>query len=206
MNSNYQDFLGLGRDLKSGDEKVEEVKVGLLGFRKEVENVRTKVIEREETVSTLVDERRDIRMQISVGRALVEYESRLARLEAQLMMETTGKPVDDDLSESEDDSDEDNEGSYSMPITKLRKNVQQYRLIEETAKGVGEQHPFIQAQAHRMTKVRNTLLLDLSTALRQAKVAGASGADRIMKVMKVYADMDESVEAVKVLKELKRAR
>jgi hypothetical protein len=206
VNSNYQDFLGLGRDLKSGDEKVEEVRVGLLGFRKEVENVRTKVVEREDTVSTLVDERRDIRKQIAVGRALVEYESRLARLEAQLMVESTGKSTDDELSESEEDSDEDNEGAYSMSITKLRKNVQQYRLIQDTAKGVGELHPFIQAQAHRMTKVRNTLLLDLSTALQQAKAAGTDGVDRVMKVMKVYADMDESAEAVKVLKEVKKSR
>jgi hypothetical protein len=62
-------------------------------------------------------------------------------------------------------------------------------------------HPFVVAQVPRMAKVRSTLLLDLSTALRQAKTAGASG--RVMRIMKVYADMEEAGEAVKVLKGLK---
>jgi hypothetical protein len=34
VNSNYQDFLNLGNSLHGGEEKVEEVRIGLLGFRK----------------------------------------------------------------------------------------------------------------------------------------------------------------------------
>ncbi|KAF2179874.1 hypothetical protein K469DRAFT_673718 [Zopfia rhizophila CBS 207.26] len=209
VNSNYQDFLGLGRSLKSGDEKVEEVRVGLLGFRKEVEGVRSKVVERETDVKKLVDERVEIRKQIAVGRALVDYEARLALLEGQLMVETAGKSAMtngyDDVSDSDEDSDDAEEGSYSMSISKLRKHVQQYRLIQEISKGIGENHPFITAQVPRMAKVRNTLLLDLSTALQQAKTAGAPGVDRVMKITRIYADMDESAEAIKVLKSLKAA-
>lgn len=207
MNSNYQDFLGLGRSLKSGDEKVEEVRVGLLGFRKEVESVRSKVVEREEEVKRAVDERVAIRKQIAVGRALVDYETKLALLEEQLMVESAGKPGSDaydDSSDSDEDSDEDDdEGRYSMSVYKLRRNVQQFRLIQEISKGIGEQHPFITAQVPRMMRVRNTLILDLNTALQQAKSAGRPGADRVMKILKIYADMDESAEAIKTLKTLK---
>lgn len=207
MNSNYQDFLGLGRSLKSGDEKVEEVRVGLLGFRKEVESVRSKVVEREEEVKRAVDERVAIRKQIAVGRALVDYETKLALLEEQLMVESAGKPGSDaydDSSDSDEDSDEDDdEGRYSMSVYKLRRNVQQFRLIQEISKGIGEQHPFITAQVPRMMRVRNTLILDLNTALQQAKSAGKPGADRVMKILKIYADMDESAEAIKTLKTLK---
>ena len=78
----------------------------------------------------------------------------------------------------------------------------QYRVVQELQKGLDE-HPFVAAQTPRMMKVRNTLLLDLSTALQQAKAAGSLGAERIMKLMKIYADMDESAEAVKVIKSLK---
>ncbi|KAF2467835.1 uncharacterized protein BDR25DRAFT_344602 [Lindgomyces ingoldianus] len=206
VNSNYQDFLGLGRSLRSGDERVEEVRVGLLAFRKEVESVRAKVVEREECMKKLVDERVAIRKQIAVGRALVDYEARLALLEGQLMVETAGNSAMtngyDDFSDSDEDSD-DEEGSYLVSVSKLRRHVQKYLLIQEISKGIGEDHPFITSQAPRMTKVRNTLLLDLSTALQQAKSAGVSGAARVMKVMKVYADMDEAAEAVKVLKSLK---
>ena len=50
VNSNYQDFLGLGSSLKGGDEKVEEIRVGLLGFQKDVEGIRTNIEQREEDV------------------------------------------------------------------------------------------------------------------------------------------------------------
>ncbi|KAF2647632.1 hypothetical protein K491DRAFT_772421 [Lophiostoma macrostomum CBS 122681] len=207
VNSNYQDFLGLGRSLKSGDEKVEEVRVGLLGFRKEVEAVRGRVVGREDEVRELVGERVEVRRQIAVGRALVDYEARLALLEGQLMVETAGKPAVaggfDEASDSEEDESDDEEGAYSMSVSKLRRHVMQYRLVQEVGRQVGEEHPFIMAQTHRLVKVRNTLLLDLSSALQQAKAAGAAGKDRTMKILSVYADMDEAAEAVKVLKSSK---
>ncbi|PSN74767.1 hypothetical protein BS50DRAFT_567554 [Corynespora cassiicola Philippines] len=206
VNSNYQDFLGLGRSLKHGDEKVEEVRVGLLGFKKEIESVRAKVVEREEEVREAVDERVEIRKKIAVGRALVDYEAQLKLLEEQLVIETTGKEAGDGIEDedSEESEDEDDDGSYGVSISRLRRHVQQYRLIQEAEKRLSE-HPFVAAQAHRIMKVRNTLLLDLSTALQQAKGAGSSGSDQVMKVMKVYADMDESAEAVKVLRSMKSA-
>lgn len=206
VNSNYQDFLGLGRSLKNGDERVEEVRVGLLGFRKEVESVKARVVEREEEVQREVEERVRIRRQIAVGRALVDYEARLKALEDQLVIETAGKDAPaagEDVSDSEEESDEeDDEGPVGLSISKLRRHVLQYRLIQEVEKGLGK-HPFVAAQAPRMMKVRNTLLLDLSTALQQARSAGTFGKERVMKVMKIYVDMEESAEAVKVLKSLK---
>jgi hypothetical protein len=78
----------------------------------------------------------------------------------------------------------------------------QYRLIQELEKSL-DAHPFIAAQAARMTKLRSTLLLDLSTALQQAKSGGTAGSGRTLKVMEIYAQMEESGEAVKVLKSLK---
>jgi hypothetical protein len=78
----------------------------------------------------------------------------------------------------------------------------QYRLVLGLEKGLSE-HPFVASQAARIAKVRSTLLMDLSTALRQANAVGTSGSGRIMKIMKIYADMEESAEAVKVLKTLK---
>ncbi|KAF2702982.1 hypothetical protein K504DRAFT_539191 [Pleomassaria siparia CBS 279.74] len=212
VNANYADFLGLGRSLKNGDERVEEVRVGLLGFRKEVEIVRGKVEGKVDEVEEALEERRDIRKGIVLGRKLVEFEGRLKVLEDQLMVEMAGKKEgededgdtedEEDDDEDDEDEDEDEDGSFGVSIAKLRRHVQQWGLIQEIEKGVGE-HPFIAAQAPRMTKVRNTLLLDLSTALKQARSAGTSGTDRIMKIMLIYANMGESAEAVKVLKSLK---
>lgn len=206
VNSNYQDFLGLGRSLRGGDERVEEVRVGLLGFRKEAEGLRNSVVQREEEVRKSLDEKVQVRKQIALGRRLVDFEARLKALEELLVIETTGKDaiengeVDVSDSEEESDEDEDDDGTLGVSISKIRRLVLHYRVVQEAEKGLDE-HPFVAAQTPRMMKVRNTLLLDLSTALQQAKRAGA--AERVMKVMKIYADMDESAEAVKVLKSLK---
>jgi hypothetical protein len=207
VNANYADFLGLGRSLTSGDEKVEEVRVGLLGFRKEVETVRGKVAEREEEVGEALEERRDVKRKIMLGRRLVEFESRLKGLEEGLVVESAGKScAEDDSSEEEDEDDEEDEG-FGVSIGKLSRHVQQWTLIQEIEKSLnkvmGETHPFIAAQAPRMMKIRNTILLDLSTALKQARSAGTDGVGRVMKLMIVYADMEESAEAIKVLKATK---
>ena len=210
VNSNYQDFLSLGSSLKGGDEKVEEVRVGLLGFRKEVESVRKSVLGKEEEVQKLVDERVDVRKQIAFGRQLLDVEARLSVLEERLMVEsavkseaaTNGDAVD--ISDSEETSDEDeDETRQFMSISKLRRHVYQYLLIRKLSEGISTDHPFLVAQEPRLIKLRNTLLLDLSTALKQAKGAGAAGLDRTMKIMGIYRHMDEATEAVKVLKSLR---
>ncbi|KAH7396210.1 oligomeric golgi complex component, COG2-domain-containing protein [Pyrenochaeta sp. MPI-SDFR-AT-0127] len=207
VNSNYQDFLNLGNSLHGGEEKVEEVRVGLLGFRKEVIALRGVVEERENEVEGLVKERRDVRGEIEIGRRLVDYDARLRELETELVIEIQEKEtiiLGEDVSDSDEDDDDDDEedSSYGVSTAKLRRTVMQYRLIQELEKGLDE-HPFIAAQAPRIAKIRSTLLMDLSTALQQAKSAGAAGSGRMMKVMTIYADMEESGEAVKVLASLK---
>ena len=151
-------------------------------------------------------------MRIDIGRRLLQFDAQLRELETELGVDSLGAVAatadgDDGIEDSdEDDEDDDDEddGPYGVSIAKLRRNVVQYRLVQDMGARLGE-HPFISAQAPRMAKARSTLLLDLSTALQQAKNAGASGSGRVMKVMSIYADMDESAEAVKVLRSLKAA-
>jgi len=206
VNGNYQDFLNLGNSLHGGEEKVEEVRVGLLGFRKEVDGLAGVVGKREEEVGELLQERRDARTKIDLGRRLIDYDARLKELEAELLIETAGHEtiiLGEEVSDSEDEEDEDEEEEgYGVSVAKLRRNVVHYRLVLGLQKELGE-HPFVAAQAARIAKVRSTLLMDLSTALQQAKTADKSDAGRMMKIMKIYADMEESAEAVKVLKTLK---
>ncbi|KAF1941199.1 hypothetical protein EJ02DRAFT_435012 [Clathrospora elynae] len=211
VNSNYTDFLNLGNSLHGGEEKVEEVRVGLLGFRKEVATLMDGVESREKEVDGLVGERRSIRGAVDVGRRVLEFDKRLKEVEGELMIEPSGletiilgedvKDSDDEEEEDEEEGDEEETG-YGVSVAKLRRNGLQYRLVLGLEKELGA-HPFVVAQAARVAKVRSTLLMDLSTALSQAKGAGAEGSGRVMKVLKIYADMEESAEAVKVLKTLK---
>jgi hypothetical protein len=207
VNANYTDFLSLGASLKGGDERVEEVRVGLLGFRKEVAGLKEDVKTREDEVGDLIDQRSEIRKKIAAGRQLVAFEEGLRNLEEALVIEaktavdTDSDEDEDEDEDGEDDEDEDDQGSLGgVSIAKLKRHVLQYRVAQEQGKRLGE-HPFVLAQAPRMAKVRSTLLMDLSTALQQAKVAKAS--NRVLKIVQVFGDMGEPGEAVKVLKELK---
>lgn len=183
----------------------------MLGFRKEVLGLKDVVETREAEVGRLLDQRRELRRKIEMGRRLVDYDERLKELERDLVIETAGREpiiIGEEVSDSDEDEDNDedkdeySEGTYGISIAKLRRTVAQYCVILELKKSL-EDHPFVAAQASRTAKVRSTLLIDMSTALQQAKSAGASGVRRVMKVMEMYASMEECAEAVKVLRSFK---
>ncbi|KAL5423612.1 hypothetical protein PMIN04_003751 [Paraphaeosphaeria minitans] len=204
VNTHYTDFLTLGASLRGGDEKVEEVRVGLLGFGKEVGALAEGVGEREAEVAELVKERERIRRGVVVGRRLMGFEEGLKGLEEGLgivEVPASDSEGEEEADEDDDEDEDEDEGVVGgVSLAKLSRHVLQWRVVQEAEKGLAE-HPFVVAQASRMAKVRGTLLLDLSAALRQAKAAGAKG--RVIKIMRVYADMGEAGEAVNVLKELK---
>ncbi|KAF2140355.1 uncharacterized protein K452DRAFT_352095 [Aplosporella prunicola CBS 121167] len=113
--------------------------------------------------------------------------------------------LDDNSSASDSDDDDDDDDallSGSVPLTRLRRLVQQYLGVKQLTARIGPAHPFLVAQEPRILKVRNTLLLDLGVALKQARAAGVPGRERVLRLMQAYADMDESAEAVKVLREV----
>ncbi|KAL9086083.1 MAG: hypothetical protein Q9165_007295 [Trypethelium subeluteriae] len=204
VNSNYQDFLTLGSSLHGGDEKVEEVRVGLLGFKREVEGVRKHVVERSKEVEGLVQEREEVRAQIFVGRQLLEYESQLGELEEKLLVGSQPRTAinghgDQAASDSEDLSDE--EDTSLMPIAKLRRHAEQYLSIKQLEPLIGVDHPFLTAQQSRLLRCRSTMLLDLSTALKQTEHRTSYGQQRLLKIIGIYRDLDEDKEAIKIIKE-----
>ncbi|KAF4313323.1 putative conserved oligomeric Golgi complex subunit 2 [Botryosphaeria dothidea] len=216
VNANYADFLSLGQALQGGEERVEEVRVGLLGMRKAVEDVRGHVVGREEEVRGLLAERERVRRGRGVARALLEVERRVGELEAGLVVgqgggspakkgtdagsvESSDEEEEEEEEEDSDDDDEEDSGS-SVSLPRLRRLARQYLGVRQISQKIGTEHPFLVAQEPRLTKVRNTLLLDLGAELKQAKAAGPRGKNRVLKVMSIYAEMDEGMEAVKVLK------
>ncbi|KAI9880895.1 MAG: hypothetical protein M1830_009963 [Pleopsidium flavum] len=212
VNENYQDFLSLGQSLKGGEEKVEEVRVGLLGFSRDVEGLRDKVGERKQEVGALLHVRAVTRKQVMAGRKLLEVDQRLEELEARLMVDPNGNlngekgSGDEDggaeLSDGEDDSEEEGMGN-AMSAARLQRHVQQYLYIKHLMAWVDVKHPFLVKQEERLLRLRNTLLLDLSTALKQAKGVDEPSKARLLKVLGIYREMGEKRDALKVLKELK---
>ena len=203
VNGNYEEFLGLGGDLRDGEEKVENVRLGVLGFQREIEGVRKAVRGRLEEVNALLEERRAVREQVVQGRALLEVEEQIGELEESLGMkgEEDEFEADDDDDEDEDDDDDDTSTSkvrLTIPLKKLQRHAQKYLLITRAVRRIGPEHPFLVAQQPRLDEVKKTLLLDLAAALRQAKEKKAS--DIVLAVIKIYGDLDAEAESIKVLK------
>lgn len=120
VNNNYEEFLSLGSDLKGGEEKVEGVRVGLLGFEREIEGIKNVVAERVDEFGKLLNEKKEIRREVMLGRGLLEVETRIAELEDSVGIKLA---VDDgeiwDL-DTEDEEAEGDAGAEAFAISTLR--------------------------------------------------------------------------------------
>ena len=203
MNSNYEEFLSFGRDLKGGDEKVQEVRVGVLSFRREVEGLKAQVQERREEVERLVEERKRVREQIAIGRGLLEVDRRVGELESRLMLVQDGtKDGDGDDLASDDDSED--EAEEQAGVGRLTRHAQQYVYITKLVEKLGPEHAFLVEMENRISRLKQTVLLDLGSALKQARAAaGEEVKPVILRVLDAYRIMGAAGEALKILKELK---
>ncbi|PPJ50885.1 hypothetical protein CBER1_07083 [Cercospora berteroae] len=196
VNGNYEEFLSLGSDLKGGEEQVEGVRVGVLGFAREVEGIKKAVEERREEVKELLDEKKSIRREVVIGRLLLEVNERISELETSLGINVDAEDEQD--LDDDDEEDEDDSGSGIAQLRKLQKHTQHFLMVQRMIDRIGPEHPFFVAQKGRLDEIRKTMLLDLAAALRQAK-AGKSQ-ERTLQVIKLYADLGAEAESVKVLK------
>ncbi|RAH73737.1 COG2 family protein [Aspergillus aculeatinus CBS 121060] len=219
VNENYQDFLSLGIALQGGEEKVEQVRVGLLAFQRDVRAIRDKVEARQEEVEGLLKEKKRLKGEVNVGRALLDYVDRIEELERKLMIgdaarqpraDASATEVESDsdfLDSASDDSEEElTNGASATPLVSLKTlehHIQKYLYLTRLAARIGEEHPFIQGQRTRASKIRSALLLDLKTALDQASHAGDKRDKRTMAILRLYKIMGEDATAVSALKNMK---
>ncbi|KAL8757509.1 MAG: hypothetical protein Q9184_004189 [Pyrenodesmia sp. 2 TL-2023] len=203
VNDNYQEFLSLGSSLRGGDEMIEEVRLGLLGFKRVTQGLKSKVDERRKEVEDLVAQRKEIRRQMQLGRALLDVDYRLGELERSLMI-TTGEvshdgkapEIDRDYGESDEESDDSQE--VHSTTSRLDRQIRHYLLARRGMERVGSDHPSIAQQQARITRVKNTILLDLGNALKQSSTRNDEQTTRLLAA---YGDLGESQQALKVLRE-----
>ncbi len=203
VNSNSNAFLSLGTDLRGGGDKVEDVKVALLGFRRAVEEVKAKVAAKSSETELLTDELRNVRSDIEVGRKMIEASERMKSLEETLALESLpSKAGDLDLHTDDDEveDEEDTDGLIGSPPAKLLASAREYRQIETLVSSLDEDIPLVNKLAARLTKCRNTLLLDLHNALKESRKAGVKGQERTLKYLAIFRMLDAQGEAIKALK------
>ena len=207
VNGNYTAFLSLGDELRGGDERVEDVRVSLLGFRRQVDDVKGKVARRKDETTALGDELRSVRGKIEMGRVMLEVSDRLGSLEERLALGSLPSKDGDrrweEASSDEEDEEEHEDnanGLIGSPPAQLSESARQCRHITTVMSRLDQNHPFVIKQEERLTRCRNTLLLDLGNALKEAKAAGAKGQDRVLKYLAIYRTIDAQDEAIKVLR------
>ncbi|POR31052.1 Conserved oligomeric Golgi complex subunit 2 [Tolypocladium paradoxum] len=205
VNSNYTAFLSLGSELRGGDEKVGDVKVALLGFRRAVDEVKTKVVKRREETQALSNQLRDVRSSIEQGRKMIELSDRLSALEERLAVDSL--PADseqewdsDQGDENEDDEDEHTEGLLGSPPAKLLQSARDCSQITTLAGSLDQTQPFVVKMEARLMSCRNTLLLDLGNALKEARGAGSRGHGRVLRYLEIYRVLEAQEDAVKALR------
>ncbi|KAK8017731.1 hypothetical protein PG993_014057 [Apiospora rasikravindrae] len=196
VNANYTSFLSLGSELKGGEERVEDVRVGLLGFRRAIEEVKGRVGDRGQEIQGLNTELGGVRGEIEKGRRMLELSDRLELLEGRLALD--GAEIDSD--DSEEDEDEDDSQIVGSSATKLATLARDYTTVQALADDIGRDTPYVKKLAERIAKCRTTILLDLGTTIKAAKKAGASGQEKLLKLMAIYAMLDAQKDAIKALK------
>lgn len=202
VNENYQDFLSLGSSLQGGEEKVEQVRLGLLGFKRDVEGLKEKVEGRRKEVADLVEEKKSIRNEVQTGRVLLEIHERIQELEWRLMVDSGGIEKEDENAEFSDSEEESEEGD-GLSTSRLKRHAQQYIYIQRLVKRVGSEHPFLMKEEARILRLRETILLDLSNALKQITPTDDVDKGRIINILSIYREMGEFADALKILKERK---
>ncbi|OAL38410.1 hypothetical protein AYO20_02469 [Fonsecaea nubica] len=183
VNDNYQDFLALGSTLYGGEEKIEDIRLGLLGFERDIKAVREKVDARRSEVAELLRQKKALRQEASIGQALLEIAQRLDLLEDRLEIttpttklsalnvkdgdgeqwgeewvgETTTNDIDEEFNSDEVDG---------IP-SRLKHTTDEYLILKHLASKHSPQHPFLLAQEARMRKIQEILLSDLEMTIKQ---------------------------------------
>ncbi|KIW91625.1 uncharacterized protein Z519_07593 [Cladophialophora bantiana CBS 173.52] len=185
VNDNYQDFLELGSTLYGGEEKIEDIRLGLLGFERDIKAVRDKVDARRNEVAELLRQKRALRQETSVGQALLEVAERLDLLEEKLKISTPtasatkskgqlkdggGEAWSDEWIEetATNESDEEyNSDEVTGVPPRLRRRTEEFLILKHLASKHSPQHPFLLAQEGRMRKIQEVLLTDLEMTIKQ---------------------------------------
>lgn len=200
VNDNYHDFLSLGSTLAGGEEKLEEIRVGLLGFARDVKLLKHQVTQKAEQVAAVLNEKRALRKQMSTCYTLLETADRLHTLETWLGVPQPVQPPQEEgvvgpTHEAEDWVEEwqdtlivDDEDGITESIgisTKLKRCVDQYLALRLLSSELSK-HPLIVAQQGRVEKVHDILRRDLEDVARQQTELRLK-----QKIIQLRAQLDE---------------
>ncbi|KAK7902242.1 hypothetical protein LTR67_001886 [Exophiala xenobiotica] len=183
VNDNYQDFLTLGSTLSGGEERIEDIRLGLLGFQREVNAIRGTVATRRNEVAELLKRKKALRQETGIARSLLEIADRLDQLEVKFNISKGRAPGSTDDAEpkagtvqwGEDwventnyDSDDEYESDEDSGVPpRLRRRTEEFLMLKQLMSRHSAHHPFILAQDSRIRNIQEILLADIEAAIKQ---------------------------------------
>lgn len=182
VNANYADFLSLGSALHGGDERIEQVRVGVLGFQRDVRGLRDRIDAQAHQMADLLEEKREMRADITVADDLLDIAESVEELEAKLLIAGCADDTDSETSGSDED------GAPLVPLRRLDARIQRLLYVRAVSSRVGKEHPFVVGLQGRLAKIRTALMLDLGAAQKQSK------GDRAEKVREMSALMETAAQ------------
>ncbi|KAK6339428.1 hypothetical protein TWF718_008844 [Orbilia javanica] len=206
VNRDYADFVGLGSSLRGGEGKVNDLKLGVMGFAREIEGVKEKVVKAADEMEKDMAVKKEVTRKKALARNLLTLDARLLQLESLLLLR--GQQEADDHVITLDLDETSNSSLTSLP--RLQKLVTSYLYIKHVLSKVPPAHPFVKAQGGRLKKTRQTLSDDLSRALKECRAELKDeelGEDerkelegRLVEILKLWSEVGETRDAVKALK------
>ena len=182
--------------MRGGEDKVEEVRLALLGFRRDVDGLRGKLDGRRGEVAALVEQRRKVRKEIQLGRGFLMLDARLCELERNLMISNDkSDAIDpsrmDEISNASDEDDYAEEDlEENLAVRKLRRCVEQFVALRQGLRNLSE-HVLKDQMWKRLLKAREALLLDTSNITKQIRITG-DDPDGIIEMMVLKSSIIDS--------------
>lgn len=212
VNSNYEQFLNLGSNLKGGEEHLEDIRVGLLGFKSGVLDTRANVQAKKDNIERLLHEKGCINRQISFGRKILELDMRLEELEDGLKSMSLGQIIngtfeshktDEFCEKVRKDGNQTETHSSVTSLDNLHWLSRDFCSIENLIAEIGTNNPFIIAQKARMIRSKNEIFVNLRKALIQINKTEEDEKTKILKLLAIYRELGAANKAIDILKEFK---
>ncbi|EWC45012.1 hypothetical protein DRE_06292 [Drechslerella stenobrocha 248] len=210
VNRDYADFVGLGGSLRGGEDRVNDLKLGVMGFAREVDGVKGKVVKVADEMERGMASKKAVTRKKALARNLISLETRLSQLEALLLLRETDDTFDATMLYNFESADDPANASLTS-LPRLQKLVTSFLYLQHLLEKVPATHPFVAAQGARIERAKQTISGDLSRALKESR-AELKDDDltederrelekRLVHVLALWGDIGGTEDAVKSLKE-----
>ncbi|KAK9462789.1 oligomeric golgi complex component, COG2-domain-containing protein [Lipomyces oligophaga] len=142
INKDYADFVGLGKSVSGGEAKVEDMKLAIIAFQREVEGICVRLQDVIHEIDDLLSKKQAVLESENLGRSLLLYSQRIDLLERSLA------------------------SADSISLDKILFLCSEYSSMTKLRSSLDPSHPFLVSQLPRQNLIQSSLLVTLKSSLK----------------------------------------